>query len=72
MALISWFGYSRDEYYKLHYQAGDAQWEELGPDQDGDGCVYEDKILSQYNHELGRQAVLTNDDSAVLFRLEDI
>lgn len=42
MKLVSWFGYSRDEYYDLYYQAGDTQWEELTPDEDGDGCVYEE------------------------------
>ena len=38
--LINWFGMDREEYYALHYQPGDPQWEELVPDEDGNGCVY--------------------------------
>lgn len=40
--LISWFGYSRDEYYELQKQPNDPEWEELTPDENGDGCEYEE------------------------------
>ena len=40
--LISYFGYSKDEYYELQWQPGDPHWEELTPDEDGDGCEYEE------------------------------
>ena len=40
--LIRYFGYTRDEYYELQYQPGDLEWEELTPDEDGDGCEYEE------------------------------
>jgi len=40
--LAKWFGYTRDEYYEQVWQPGDPQWEELTPDEDGDGCEYEE------------------------------
>jgi hypothetical protein len=40
--LVNWFGYNRDDYYELYWQPGYPHWEELGPDDDGDGCVYEE------------------------------
>ena len=40
--LIKWFGYTQSEYEKLHKQPGDPEWAELGPDEDGDGCEYEE------------------------------
>jgi len=42
LKLIKWFGYTRDEYYELQWQPGDPEWEELTPDEDGDGCEYEE------------------------------
>ena len=56
----TWYGYTRNEYYALVKQPQDPEWEDLVHDN------------SEDNFELGRQAVLTNDDSAVMFRLEDI
>lgn len=40
--LVSWFGFSKSQYEEQVKQSGDPEWAELGPDEDGDGCKYEE------------------------------
>jgi hypothetical protein len=61
--LVNWFGYNRDDYYEFHWQRGDLHWEELGPDDDGDGCVYEDDVRKYYfeyiDNDRDRETIIT-------------
>lgn len=40
--LVNWFGFTQSEYEALIKQPGDPDWAELVPDEDGDGCEYEE------------------------------